>query len=64
MTAVDGEAAESAMDIAWEGVQRLIAGFDEADTPYLSEPRAAYNEVPRFSKYRTLARLSNDVEES
>jgi ATP-dependent helicase/nuclease subunit B len=64
VTAVDGEAAESAMDIAWEGVQRLIAGFDEADTPYLSEPRAAYNEVPRFSKYRTLARLSNDVEES
>ena len=64
VTAVDGEIAESAMDIAWEGVQRLIAGFDEADTPYLSEPRAAFNEAPRFSEYRTLARLSSDVEES
>lgn len=63
VTAIDGDDAEAAMDLAWDGVQRLIAGFDEADTPYLSEPRTAFNEAPRFSNYRALARLSNDVEE-
>jgi ATP-dependent helicase/nuclease subunit B len=63
ITAIEGESAATALDLAWNGVQRLIAGFDYPDTPYLSEPRTAFGEAPRFSEYRALARLSNDVEE-
>lgn len=63
ITAIAGDAAEAAMATAWDGVQRLIAAFDNPDTPYLSAPRTAFGEAPAFSNYRALARLSDDVEE-
>lgn len=63
VTAVDGEDAAAAMEIAWNGVQRLIAAFDNPETPYLSEPRAAFGEAPGYSDYRALARLASEVED-
>lgn len=56
--AIDGAKVAAAADTAWEGAQRLIAGFDDEETPYLSEPRGPVG----YSDYRALARQSEDVE--
>lgn len=38
-----------------EGLERLVARFDDAATPYLSQPDT--NKAPRFSDYEHLARV-------
>ena len=40
---------------AYQGFLRLIADFDNEDTPYPTRPRAAH--APRFSDYEHLARV-------
>lgn len=57
--ALEAAQVEQARDAAWDGLQRLIAGFDDLTTPYLSEPRG----ISGYSDYRGLARRSEDVEE-
>ncbi len=48
--------AEDAANVAREGLARLVAAFDDPDTPYRAQPRS--NAAPRFSDYGHLARLS------
>lgn len=59
VVAISGADVDTAQEIAWEGLARLIGAFDSADTPYLSEPV----ERGRFNKYRGLARRFEDLEE-
>ncbi len=40
---------------ALEGLARLVAQYDDADTPYESIPRAAF--APAYSDYLHLARV-------
>ena len=40
---------------ALAGLERLIAAFDDASTPYLAHPRPA--KAPRFDDYGHLARV-------
>ena len=47
---------ESLMRAAREGIGELIARFDAADQPYLSQPRAQY--VNEYGDYDDLARRS------
>lgn len=56
---LDAAETETAAEDAWAGLQRLIAAFDDPDTPYLSEPGG----LSGFSDYRALARRSDQVEE-
>jgi ATP-dependent helicase/nuclease subunit B len=48
--------ADGVMDIVRDGLQQLVERFDDADTPYLSLPRADY--IPRFNDYLHLARVA------
>ena len=45
----------AAAEEAREGLARLIAAFDEADTPYLARPKP--EAAPRYSDYEHLARV-------
>ncbi len=54
----EAEVAE-ALATCWQGMGRLIDAFDDAATPYLSEPRGAVS----YSDYRSLARRAEDVED-
>jgi len=57
--ALDAAKVAAALQTAWTGVQTLVAGFDDPDTPYLSEPGGPSG----YSDYRALARLSDEVED-
>jgi ATP-dependent helicase/nuclease subunit B len=49
-------------DQARAGLARLIAEFDDPETPYLSQPDPA--RTPRFSDYRHLARVQEWIAQS
>ncbi|MEQ9124676.1 MAG: PD-(D/E)XK nuclease family protein, partial [Alphaproteobacteria bacterium] len=57
--ALDAVKVAAALENAWTGVQTLVAGFDDENTPYLSEPGG----MSGYSDYRALARLSDEVED-
>ena len=54
---LEGSFVKDAAETVWEGLKRLISGFDNPNTPYLSEPRGPV----RYSDYRVLARLRADL---
>ena len=61
LSAVGADVAALA-DQARGGLERLIAEFDDPETPYLSEPDPSRK--PRFSDYRHLARIQEWIAQS
>jgi ATP-dependent helicase/nuclease subunit B len=49
-------------DEARGGLERLIAEFDDPETPYLSQPDPS--RAPRYSDYRHLARIQEWIAQS